>query len=209
MQSIWLHHAFPSWFSGRSSEVSVITPTTVSSREMASAIRARSSWASPADAANTAAMRAHWLSSSATWLTFVQVPPWHTEKFPGTGSMMMSSRTNVSGAKLAALALSAKTSSAMQTAEALSRLRVTGYRSRCCRLHEPERHAIALANRRILCAILVAHAIGRRQRPHTARMVPGVLRVGVDFGLPGEPEARLLGKGNHVGLGHVAALDHF
>src|SRR5262249_60014744 len=53
------------------------------------------------------------------------------------------------------------------------------------RLDELQREAVALADRRVLVAVLVAEAIARRERPDTPVLNPGLLSFGV------EPPARL------------------
>ena len=69
---------------------------------------------------------------------------------------------------------------------------------------EAQGHAIGLADRQVLVAILVAQAQGRRQGPDALGMVGGVLGVGVDLGLALELEAGRGGEFDHQGLGDVA-----
>src|SRR5690606_34688833 len=49
------------------------------------------------------------------------------------------------------------------------------------RLHEPQRHPIALADRLVLRIVRVVVVVARWQRPHAVGVVPGVLRIGVGF----------------------------
>ena len=82
-------------------------------------------------------------------------------------------------------------------------------------LHELERHPIRLADRDVLALVegrilFLAGAVCRRtqvwrQRPHAERMVFRVFRVGVDFRLARQHEARLLRLLDDVALADVAA----
>src|SRR6185436_16107018 len=75
------------------------------------------------------------------------------------------------------------------------------------RLHETQRHTVRLADGVVLGAIerrvdglaALGRLAHRRQRPHAERMILGILRVGVDFGLAVELVAGLFGQLDHVG----------
>src|SRR5580692_4670221 len=73
-------------------------------------------------------------------------------------------------------------------------------------LHELERHAVALADRRVFLAVHVPLAERRRQRPHALGIVFRVLRVGVGFALAGEPETLRLDLLDQPLLREVALL---
>ena len=62
------------------------------------------------------------------------------------------------------------------------------------RLDEPQRHAVALADRGIAGAVLVVQLIGRGQGPHPVGIIGIVERIGVDLAHRGQPEARRLGE---------------
>src|SRR5688572_26578132 len=59
-------------------------------------------------------------------------------------------------------------------------------------LAEPEREAVAFANREVLVAVDVAAAQRRRQRPDAVRVNRRVLRIGVDLALANQLEPGLL-----------------
>src|SRR5690348_10708031 len=60
------------------------------------------------------------------------------------------------------------------------------------RLHELEREAVGLTDRRVLGFALLTHGVIRRQRPHALRVILRVFRIGVDLGLADELETHRL-----------------
>src|SRR5262249_1974156 len=81
---------------------------------------------------------------------------------------------------------------AQQASSATRRTRARNTGTLALRLLEQQREAVAFSNCGILVAILLALEEGGRQRPDALRIVLGVLRVGVDFGLADQLEARAL-----------------
>src|SRR3546814_1134075 len=59
------------------------------------------------------------------------------------------------------------------------------------RLHKPQCHPVALADRLVLRVVRVVVVVARRQGPHAVGVVLGVLRVGVDLALRIEREAEI------------------
>src|SRR3546814_14938469 len=74
------------------------------------------------------------------------------------------------------------------------------------RLHKPQCHPVALADRLVLRVVRVVVVVARRQGPHAVGVVLGVLRVGVDLALRIEREAGRLGHRDHLLLAAVAGL---
>src|SRR3546814_8331980 len=74
------------------------------------------------------------------------------------------------------------------------------------RLHKPQCHPVALADRLVLRVVRVVVVVARRQGPHAVGVVLGVLRVGVDLALRIEREAGRLGHRDHLLLADVAGL---
>src|SRR3984957_14759481 len=72
------------------------------------------------------------------------------------------------------------------------------------RLHELERHPVALADGEVLRPVLIAELQAGRQRPHACRVVLRILGVRVDLGLAGELEAGRLDALDEPLLGQIA-----
>src|SRR6266545_6231280 len=73
-----------------------------------------------------------------------------------------------------------------------------------CDLHELERHAIALADGRVLRAVVVTESVGWRERPDAFRIILGVFLVRIHFGLARQLETGSLDLLDDPFLGEVA-----